>query len=940
MHFSSKTYIVDRVFKLIRSDKYDKALTVIKNTNPTFIQNQIKAYTFRDEEKHLWIELSNYARHSKHKSYLLDLELLILKNCTLSFYPITNLLRISVSRSNYEQHVGYFDTESIHVTDENGVVSEELTPYILVACLSFHKFKYEVWDGKNFIYNFLIRLGKYIDKEKIKDLTLFAHNFSGHDGILIIEAFAQVEGSISTKVNVIIHNRLLYLVTIEGKGDKGNEWTINFQCRLLLLKTGLAKLGEIYKAPRNKYFIPYNALTSIDDLNKPVKDIINKLQLTNEEKTSIETIINKFNCKTIKEYAFHYCKQDVFLLKYVVEGFIEQYKYETSHQSYKYSDFITISRLSIITWYTIPNINRKNVISIEGSTKIHNFIRKAYYGGKTEIYQGYLENSEQCYYYDFPGIYGIAITILLPTGSPVRIRKVSNTNLKEWINNLHKNNICGFLSVKFTTPDNIIYPILPIKGRIDKLSREKLLFCVGTSIGVYYSYELEFAIEIGYKIEEIHIGYIFKRGHPLQSFSNYIIEKKNIAKLEQNDVKTILYKLLNNSLYGKFAIQPVKRSYFASHELLKDSKKLHSFVTFGDNISLITENLDLTKSRSKRTNISLSAAVRSWGRIILQKRIFNIIKQNPGSKLIYVDTDRIFISHHKEIKCKHIWDNIRWKTIAIYTKVHFIGPKIYILWDRKINKWIIKRKGVKAEKIDIEKIIELGKSSTRMLVENNILWQKRHIKQIKITFINKILRPFHRTKRIITWKWENRSQYWTGKTMPFNFNTVVRSNNTHLIEWLKEFPNPQQINDISPSVKIRAKTFNEAKQYYTYQSCTLKYIIPSLSSNDLPYDNYKVELRDDSKIDDLYFLTIHLLQTTYQQLGFIIHYGPTNFNTTLSPSYIPNADEIREIGASNFAIMLGNSIRAIIEKYIIEESELNTLYRKDEDTYIIARFIK
>lgn len=94
-------------------------------------------------------------------------------------------------------------------------------------------------------------------------------------------------------------------------------------------------------------------------------------------------------------------------------------------------------------------------------------------------------------------------------------------------------------------------PFLPYKDK-----NKTLLFSIGKFVGVYYKEEFLYARDLGYKIYPLR-GYLFeKKSSPFDHFVTTIYEKRQEAKKEDNKAMDFSYKLLMNSLYGKFGINP------------------------------------------------------------------------------------------------------------------------------------------------------------------------------------------------------------------------------------------------------------------------------------------------------------------------------------------------------------------------------------------------
>lgn len=275
-----------------------------------------------------------------------------------------------------------------------------------------------------------------IKQNSMKSLTMIAHNFSGHDGLLMIAAFADLHKQEEFRVSIIVNDNKLYMSTVSFKYCK-IDYKLIFQCSVLLLKSSLADLSKIYGAEESKGFLPYYAIRSREDLKlgkdllvnavHPILEMPGCLNLgepepeipTPEDWAELDLLWSEGDCDTVEEYCQMYCAKDVGILQDVFNTFIDIYKRETKITRVKYSSFITVSRLAMLTWYIMRGINDHSLIAIVPKRKIHEFIKEAYYGGKTEIYKGFLDFGTKCLYYDFPGMYAIAIGLKLPVGAPV-----------------------------------------------------------------------------------------------------------------------------------------------------------------------------------------------------------------------------------------------------------------------------------------------------------------------------------------------------------------------------------------------------------------------------------------------------------------------------------------------------------------------------------------
>ena len=141
------------------------------------------------------------------------------------------------------------------------------------------------YSGDDIIMNFITDTLKTMVIHNIPSLTMFAHNFRGHDGILIIKTFAEIHKRVGFKVQLVIHENKVYSVTISYEED-GKIYKLIFQCRLLLLKHGLGKLRDTFGLKNKKLYMPHRAITSLRDLDKRLHHLL-VYEITDEERDSL-----------------------------------------------------------------------------------------------------------------------------------------------------------------------------------------------------------------------------------------------------------------------------------------------------------------------------------------------------------------------------------------------------------------------------------------------------------------------------------------------------------------------------------------------------------------------------------------------------------------------------------------------------------------------------
>ena len=188
-------------------------------------------------------------------------------------------------------------------------------------------------------------------------------------------------------------------------------------------------------------------------------------------------------------------------------------------------------KLFLRDFYDLQNTPIENCI---GNKEI--FIRKSYKGGTVEVFKPYMKEG---YHYDVNSLYPYVMKEFeYPVGKGVFVRSEE----------IDFNTFFGFLEVEVYCPRTITIPLLTkydsVKGLISP---------VGTWKDIYFSEELKVAKSLGYKFKIIRgISYEKKK-----IFTNIIKTFHNLrCKYPKSSPNNTIFKLLMNSLYGRFGMKP------------------------------------------------------------------------------------------------------------------------------------------------------------------------------------------------------------------------------------------------------------------------------------------------------------------------------------------------------------------------------------------------
>lgn len=251
----------------------------------------------------------------------------------------------------------------------------------------------------------------------------------------------------------------------------------------------------------------------------------------------------------------------------------------------------------------------------------------------------------------------------------------------------------GFVEAYVDCPKSISKPFLPYRDK-----HGTLIFSTGEFVDVYYTEELKYAKTLGYKMDPLR-GYIFKKQEsPFTNFVSSMFEKRQSAKKSGNDAMSYVYKILMNSLYGRFGINPKSTiTEIAGEDRYTDVLKNHDII-FAEMLNQKDQTYVLSywstpdsiapKGSWKPTRVSavqLAAAVTACARIHMYQYI-------SREDCYYTDTDSVVL---KNPLPNEIVSSIELGKLKLEYKVKkgvFLAPKSYSLITEEGGN-ILKHKG-------------------------------------------------------------------------------------------------------------------------------------------------------------------------------------------------------------------------------------------------------
>lgn len=518
------------------------------------------------------------------------------------------------------------------------------------------------------------------------DLPVIAHNSNRYDNHYLIESIFHFPG----KTSVISQTSETYLAVY--KKVENSKIRFCFIDSFRFLNASLDSLvslldkdkdfnelekfydKKVLKLVKNKGFFPYEWFDDKEKLKQtslPEKkhfySSLTDSHITDENYQHALEIWNILEVKNFKNYMLFYNKLDVLLLSIVFEKlrdtFMEKYELDCSA-------YISLPALAFNSMLKLTGVEIELITDIN----IFLWVEKTQRGGMCEVIKRravannkYLSDTYDpskpdtyltCF--DVNSLYSTAMSSYLPIGG------------YEFIENFDLN----------TSPDedfgymlevNLKYPIhlhkffkdmplfaehrKPPGGKFEKLLRtlnDKKNYIVHLK-------PLQQAIKLGVQVEKIHKVLKFKQSKWLKPY----IEKNNeLRGSTNNEFEKNLWKLMNNSVFGKFMENLRKRKEIklcgswggrGGAEAYISRPTFKRSVIFSEN--LVAIEMEKTKIIMNKP-IIIGSAILDISKYIFNSFYYDFLLSHYSQKdcqVLYIDTD----SYYLELKNKDIYDVMR-----------------------------------------------------------------------------------------------------------------------------------------------------------------------------------------------------------------------------------------------------------------------------------------
>lgn len=301
---------------------------------------------------------------------------------------------------------------------------------------------------------------------------------------------------------------------------------------------------------------------------------------------------------------------------------------------------------------------------------IHNIVnaieleRKSYRGGRNEVFKF---GKDYAYIYDVNSMYPFVMSnFKYPTKIIAFYPKGNIGSIERAI----KKDFGIIADVDISTTENVI-----------GIKRDRLIFPVGSFRCQITTPEIKYLLENGHKILKVHNYSIYEMDYIFSDFVDFFYNERLKAKEQNNEIKSYMYKILLNSLYGKFG-QKINNwleigNYDNENERIEqiykpDIKEYQIFKYYGGKIYKNDGYIE-----GYNSFVAIPSFVTSYARIYL----YELMKVAKKENVIYCDTDSLFltIDGHNNIKETEFVDDKKLGCLKLEKKgnVNIFGCKDY-----------------------------------------------------------------------------------------------------------------------------------------------------------------------------------------------------------------------------------------------------------------------
>lgn len=361
------------------------------------------------------------------------------------------------------------------------------------------------------------------------------------------------------------------------------------------------------------------------------------------------------------------------------EKILKEYNIQDSMITYKFAKFFQNEynkigcQLKITQPSSAVDLYRRKYMKIpikQPTLSVLKELYKGYYGGRTEVIRRGNITGRNLHYYDVNSLYPFSMMAGVYMGqfpNPNYCYEKTYPHDNKSLYQIEKYE--GVSHVEMYCPENIYLPYLPVRHD------NKLLFPAGYINGWYTHYEIRNAMKLGYEFIKVHKTIYYSKNHV--PFKEFVTDMYSERMRNRGTKYELSYKLLMNSLYGKFA-QKIEPEPEIRHADSYNAEQLDRLWNSNKQIEIIGNYIKTTGTLSyisKYINPIYSIYITAIARDYLYKSL--------PKDVYYMDTDSCIT---KEQLPTGGWLG-EWKKEADINEGILVKPKFYYMND------IVKIKG-------------------------------------------------------------------------------------------------------------------------------------------------------------------------------------------------------------------------------------------------------
>lgn len=379
---------------------------------------------------------------------------------------------------------------------------------------------------------------------------------------------------------------------------------------------------------------------------------------------------------------------------------------------------------------TALDLFRRVFLSEEIATdeSVNAIARQAYFSSRVEVFETSCDHAD---YYDVNSSFPYAMTFPAP-GNLARIGRH------------YKEGDIALVKATINVPDMVIPP-LPFRNQEDN----RVYFPCGRWRGWFSSVDIDFAEECGAKIDRVEEVRVFEPFTGCKRYAETIYEHKLQAKKAKDEGQELVWKILLNSLYGKFGEGSLKSKVLINPP--PDFFKIPEREPGGlgremlmPGVHELVENKDIPHA-----HVPISVHITAIARKVLTQYM------RDSRRVYYCDTDGFAVDEVTYYPTSDKLGGLKHEK-HVYEAV-YLAPKLYAYRESEDGTWKIRAKGFSRPKDangdnrsvnydDFRKLIEHKDIALDQFARLKTLWRSGDVKPREYE-VNKTWQGTVRTKR-------------------------------------------------------------------------------------------------------------------------------------------------------------------------------------------------